>query len=238
MPRLVTEVPPPVAGSPGLVQGAYGDVGNLELAVPAADDGMWVFWFNADAVEHRAGAALGSWSGGLHVFGGHRVDATRITQMQAGPRYLELVAVSERVLHRLYWTPERGFVHAGPVARAVAGASPVRELPDQVQIEVLGADGGGRLLIGDTLHYPDVAWTSQDCAPPSTEQPPPPGFPDLRYDALAWCETSLDGGRIDVVLRRGPELAHLHGSGDVWTEPVPLVSRVWTDSPDASVHRR
>lgn len=238
MPRLVTEPLPAVAGSPGLAQGAYGDVGNLELAVPAADDGIWVFWFNADRVEHHAGAAQGCWSGGLHVFAGHRVEAARITQVQAGPRYLELLALSAQVLHRLYWTPERGFVDAGPIAPDVAAASPVRELPEQLQIEVLGTDGISRVLVGDKLRYPNVAWAAREGERSTTGEQPPVGFPDLPHDALAWCATTLDGGRIDAVLRTGTELAHVHGNAGAWSDPVAIVSQVWTDADGVSVHRR
>ena len=43
---------PSARGVPGLVQGVYGEVGNLELVVPGAD-GLWVYWFNADPVDHR-----------------------------------------------------------------------------------------------------------------------------------------------------------------------------------------
>ena len=45
---LVREAWPEVTGRPGLTQGRYGAMGNLELVAPAVDDGLWVGWFNRD----------------------------------------------------------------------------------------------------------------------------------------------------------------------------------------------
>jgi hypothetical protein len=62
---ILREAWPEVAGRPGLTQGRYGAAGNLELVVPAVDDGLWVGWFNRDPVESHAGAAVQRWSGAL-----------------------------------------------------------------------------------------------------------------------------------------------------------------------------
>jgi hypothetical protein len=234
MKRLVTVSIPPVTGSPGLVQGSYGDAGNLELAVPAIDDGIWIFWFNADPVEHEAGAAMGCWSGGLHVFGGRAVDAARISQVQAGPNFLELLALSARTLHRLYWTPERGFVDAGPIATDVADVSPVRETGTELLVDVVDVHGARYLLAGDKLRYPNVAWTAREAV---ASVDAPPALPDVRADALAWCRTSIGGGRVDAVLRVGTALLHVHTLNGSWSVPEPIVSRVWLDG-DGPVHRR
>jgi hypothetical protein len=228
---------PPLAGSPGLVQGSYGDAGNLELAVPAADSGIWIFWFNADPVDHRAGAAIRCWSGGLHVFAGHRVQAARISQLRAGPNYLELLALSDARLHRLYWTPEDGFVDAGVIATDIASTSPVHEGKDALRIDVRTLDGAARRLIGNMDRYPSVAWTTAADDDPIEARPTvPAGLPDVAYDDLAWAETTLDGGRIDVVLRTGRELFHVHGRSSAWSEPERIVSRVWLPA-NSPVHR-
>jgi hypothetical protein len=57
---LLRDAWPEVTGRPGLTHGRYGAVGNLELVVPAVDDGLWVGWFNCDPVESHTGAAVGS----------------------------------------------------------------------------------------------------------------------------------------------------------------------------------
>lgn len=154
--RIVSTDLPALTGSPWVTQGAYGDAGNLELVAPAADDGFWVFWFNADPVDHQQGAAVRCWSGGLHVFAGHRVQAARITQVQRGPRFLEALALSDGTLHRLYWTPEDGFVHAGPIATGIADTSAVVEQPAGLHVDVRRTDGTFVRLVGDASAYPAV----------------------------------------------------------------------------------
>lgn len=286
---LIEDDLPTLAGSPGLTQGAYGDAGNLELVAPAADGGFWVFWFNADPVEHRAGAAMRAWSGGLHVFGEHRVTAARIAQMQAGPRFLEALAVTDGELHRLHWTPSDGFVADGPVARSIATMSATVELGDE--LHVLGVQRNGTLvhLRGDACGYPEVQWRSSAVLGGARQVALGPdlgaavltgdGVKVLRYDG-AWrhvrtirgdwtdvalagrtvltldaagrfegvrahsitaTATTLDGGRMDVVLASDGGLVHMHGRTDgdatTWSAPQTIRSCVWL-AEGAPVHRR
>ncbi|SHF54944.1 hypothetical protein SAMN05443575_0267 [Jatrophihabitans endophyticus] len=240
MTTLVRVPLPALAGSPGLVQGRYGESGNLELAVPGAHGGVWIFWFNADAdtgVAVREGAPPRCWSGGLQVLAGVPVEAARISQLHAGPDHLELLALADGELHRLYWAPAEGFVATGTIAHGVVAAGPVRETPTSLTIDVRLADGRPVRLVTGTEHYPAATWDVL----PRTDGPepaPPPGLPaDVPYDAVAWARTTLDGGRVDAVLRRGSGLAHLYRGPGRWSAPEPVVSQVWI-ADDAPVHRR
>jgi hypothetical protein len=151
---------PALVGRPGLAQGVYGDVGNLELVAPAADRGFWVFWFNADEIEHRQGAAVGEWSGGLHVDTGGALNAAHISQVAAGPGFLEVLAVATGgALQRLHWTPADGFVDDGALARDVRCTSAMVETRDGA-LHALAVDAGGRLLHlhATAVGYPQVDW--------------------------------------------------------------------------------
>jgi hypothetical protein len=322
MPTLVRADPPPVSGSPGLAQGVYGDAGNLELLAPAADHGMWVFWWNADPVDHRQGAAQGEWSGGLHLFPRHHVSAARITQVSRGPDFLEVLAVTAGALHRLHWSPQAGFVEDGVVLDGIADVSAPIETPEGFEALAARADGDVLHLRGDASDYPRVAWRTepfvaparavalrrggagvdaaainrhgrlrswsrapgaadwtdaveisggwQDVALPSLSatRPVRSWLPVLArdltgvlavmgdggaahralhewgpVDAFAAAATAIDGGRIDVVLRRGTELHHGHLTravdGTLCVAPArPLISTLWTSDETVAVHRR
>ena len=277
---------PALTGSPGLAQGAYGDVGNLELIAPAADGGLWVFWFNADEIEHRQGAVRGCWSGGLHEFADHDVAAARISQVVAGPRYLEAVALTTGgSLHRLYWTPTDGFVDAGVVAAHIAAASAVVEAGDALHLLAVTTAGTVVHLRGSLEEYPAVRWTSREVTTGASAVSLGPDLTAvllvdgvarvLRYDdgwrhvrtvagrwrdvalagdvvlgvdstgrfagveasAIAAAPTTLDGGRIDVVVSVVDGIVHMYGDGRDWSEPRPIRSQVWLE-PDAPIHRR
>jgi hypothetical protein len=276
MSALVSRPFPPTTGSPGLVQGAYGDSGNLELVVPASDQGFWVFWFNADPVEHHTGAALRCWSGGLHV-PGPPVHAARITQLRAGPRYLEVLSCGGGALYRQYWTPDAGFVDAGAVATggSVLACSAVAESDGALHAYAAHDDGSLVHLQASLAAYPHLAWTAtpRDGRADRVELVELDGtlvvttatatglwaravrtraatvgidragrvqvetagrvehpWPHLHADELAAADTTLDGGRIDVVLRAGDQLLHAHGRPQSWSEPEVMVSRIWIAS--------
>lgn len=150
---------PPVTGSVSITQGAYGDRGNLELVAPHPDDGFWVFWFNGDALEHRAGAARGHWNSGLHVPTGSRLQSARISQVPFGPNFLEVVGrVESGSLHRWYWTPSDGFLAGGTVA-ATAGAGLARLVasPDRLTTMHVAA-AGVEVLRSGVERYPALSW--------------------------------------------------------------------------------
>lgn len=152
---------PPVTGSVGIAQGAYGDRGNLELVAPDPDDGFWVFWFNGDAVEHRSGAARGHWDAGLHVPTGSRLMSARISQVSFGPHFLEVVGrVETGSLHRWYWTPGHGFVAGGIIASA-AGAKPARLVGSADRLITMRVDDAGvEVLTSGVERYPELSWHS------------------------------------------------------------------------------
>ncbi len=146
---LLREPWPPVAGVPGLAQGRYGSAGNLELVAPAVDGGIWVGWFNSDPTERYAGAALGRWSGALRFAAGHSYASARIAQVDPGPDWLEVVALTtDGTLRRHVWSPDDGFVDHGPVTLRAASSSAI--LPDPADgsllLAVAGSDGTARLL--------------------------------------------------------------------------------------------
>jgi hypothetical protein len=277
---------PGLTGSPGLAQGAYGDRGNLELLAPAAGGGLWVFWFNADQTEHRRGAARGCWSGGLHVFGGHDVRLARISQVSAGPRFLEAVALTgDGSLHRLYWTPDDGFVDAGVIATGVVAASQIVEAEAALHLLAVTTDSRVLHLRASLDTYPSATWTTWPVLAGASTAVLGPDlsaaalvdgaahvlhyvggwrtvrtvdgpwtdialagelvlgldgdgrFAGVDAHAITAVSTTLDGGRIDVVLATAQALVHLHGDGRTWSEPRPIRSEVWLE-PDAAIHRR
>lgn len=160
--HLLTADLPPVTGSPGLTQGRYGAAGNLELVIPAVDDGLWVFWFNADPVDARSGAAAGEWSTGLHFGAGAPVADARISQMDAGPNYLEVLARSGTQVRRHVWTPSDGFVDRGNlpvrVTADVTAVSAVVEVGTAVHVLAGTADGRLVHLSAGLDSYPDLDW--------------------------------------------------------------------------------
>lgn len=157
--RLVAAFPM-VTGAAGLTQSVYGDVGNLELVVPDSVRGFWVFWFNADEMEHHHGAAVGCWSAGLFVDTGNPLTALRISQLRAGQRALEVSARSGDGIERWTWTAASGFTSSGQVrTRPARIASPIVEDGDELHMLVLD-DQGVAHLIADAVRYPEAEWDS------------------------------------------------------------------------------
>jgi hypothetical protein len=62
-------------------------------------------------------------------------------------------------------------------------------------------------------------------------------FAGVEARALTATRTTLDGGRIDVVLAVEGGLVHVHGDGTTWSAPRPVRSEVWAE-PGAPIHRR
>lgn len=285
--ELRTSPIPNVTGGPGLAQGRYGERGNLELLVPAADGGCWVFWWNADGIERRAGAALGCWSGGLHVLGDERFTQARISQVSLGPDFLEAAALTAAgALTRWHWTPAHGFVCDGVVLDGVVATSAIVEADAALHLLVVTTAGGLVHLVAPVDGYPDVQWTSRLLFAGAHAVALSPelvavvalenevrviefadaawrdlrrfagrardvavagrvalclggdgSFAGLSGDAITAASTTIDGGRIDVVLARHGGLVHLHGDGTTWSQAVPVESTVWSE-PDAPIHRR
>jgi len=184
-PQLVVQDWPPVAGRPGLAQGRYGQRGNLELVVPAVDDGLWVGWFNTDLDETFTGAAVQRWSGALRFAPGHRYVSADVTQVDAGPDHLEVVALTDDgTLRRHVWSPQHGFVDHGALAVAVACCSALVQDPARGDLHVatVGHDGRVRLLwarAGST--YPSLAFDVVTTA-----------MSEMQTVAAAWHDDHLD----------------------------------------------
>ena len=183
---LLREPWPPVAGVPGLAQGRYGSAGNLELVAPAVDEGIWVGWFNSDPTERYAGAALGRWSGALRFAAGHSYASARIAQVDPGPDWLEVVALTtDGTLRRHVWSPDDGFVDHGPVTLRAASSSAI--LPDPADgsllLAVAGSDGTARLLRAEPgAAYPALDFVEVGVVPGS----------DVRSVDAGWHGDHLD----------------------------------------------
>lgn len=106
----------PSVGPASIVQGVYGERGNLELVVADARDGLWVHWLNADPTA--VGDVLpGDWSAGLRFATGQRYVAAQILQDTLGPNFLEVLALrADGVLESWYWSPGPGFQQRQPDA--------------------------------------------------------------------------------------------------------------------------
>jgi len=294
-PTLVLAPLPPVRGTPAITQGRYGSVGNLELVAPAIDGGLWVCWYNSDPIESGSGAATRCWSGALHFAGDAELDAATITQMTAGPDYLEVLATGDGLVHRYCWSPAAGFVEhpglgtgtacstlieqndnahvllvrAGELVHAYAAMADYPVLDWQFTsmghaAEWVGLAAGGAALTGLKAHQGQVELidlSSGDAVGVAGHWGQPqllstgeiigldisgqlqrlttgafePLWAGEHWNAVAGAVTNLDGGRIDVVARRGDRLWH----GPIGDEPLQcLQSKVWSTDPAAPIHRR
>jgi hypothetical protein len=193
---LLREAWPEVTGRPGLTQGRYGAAGNLELVVPSVDDGLWVGWCNCDPAESWTGAAVGRWSGALRFARGHRYRSADVTQVDVGPDFLEVVALTTGgTLRRHVWSPGAGFVDHGELAAAVAWCSAVVQDPGgSLHLAVAGRDGRVRVLRAS----------------------PGPAYPALRFeavepgvDAAVGVDAAWHRDHLDLVTVGGDGLAHL-----------------------------
>ena len=205
-PTRVTEAWPPVVGRPGIVQGRYGDHGNLELVACAADDGLWVGWWNADRRETHRGAATGRWSGALHFAAGHRYTSAAVSQVAAGPDFLEVVArATDGELRRHVWAPDTGFVDRGTLATGVRCHSGIHEIDDgSLLLAVAWPDRVEVLQAGRSPDYPAVEFetdTRHDSARPLS------GVDAVRHDdhldlllvgGDGRCELSCGPTRVDI----------------------------------------
>jgi hypothetical protein len=209
---LVREAWPEVTGRPGLTQGRYGAAGNLELVVPAVDDGLWVGWFNRDPVESHTGAAVQRWSGALRFARGNGYVSADVTQVDAGPDFLEVVArTTGGTLRRHVWSPGPGFVDHGELAGAVASSSAVVQGPadGSLHVAVAGRDGRVRVLRGSPgRDYPVMRFEVAD-----------PGIAGAVAVDAAWHDDHLD-----LVTVGGDQRARLHcphrASADIGGGPV------------------
>ncbi len=123
-------------GVPSIVQGTYGAVGNLELVVPDASDGLWVHWLNLDPEDARPGACSGRWSAGLHIAGGRRFEAAAALEV-VPTRTLDVIASSDGQLLRTSWSAESGFRDLVPLGIAAASVS-IAQDPRSLELRLIG----------------------------------------------------------------------------------------------------
>ena len=219
---LRREAWPDVTGRPGLTQGRYGVVGNLELVAPATDDGLWVGWFNCDPVESYSQAGVQRWSGAMRFARGHRYVSADVTQVDAGPDYLEVVALTcGGTLRRHVWSPDLGFVDHGELAVAVAACSPVVQNPvdGSLHIATAGLDGRVQVLRGRIG----------------------PGYPTLTFDVVepgiagvAAVDAAWHDGHLDLVTVNRYDVAQVRcpAEGLIGTGVGPALAARLTVEPD------
>lgn len=154
----------PTAGAVSLIQGVYGARGNLELVACDVEDGLWVFWFNADLdTDPPADSDVppGSWSAGLAFAAGRRYRQAQILQSVLGPDHLELVALTaDGVLESWYWSPAPGFQHRDPAV--AVGVSRFGATHDEgtLRVSLEDADGETIHLVSSPVGYPSRAWSA------------------------------------------------------------------------------
>ena len=210
--ELVRQAWPPVAGRPGLTQGRYGTTGNLELVAPAVDDGLWVGWFNLDPEETWSGAAVGAWSAASRFASGHRYVSADVTQVDAGPDFLEVVALTtDGTVRRHVWSPGPGFVDHGELARSVTSCSALVQLPDgTLCVTMTGPEDRVRVLAGMPGHaYPELIFV--EVTPADVVQEARPASRTEQADRTDQADAEVRvGGRVEqhTVTRRGGSLWH------------------------------
>lgn len=159
----------PTAGRASVVQGVYGSRGNLELVVPDAAEGLWVFWLNADLAGDPPATAdvpPGAWSAGLRFAEGTRYREAVILQSTLGPDHLEVLAVTDGgALESWWWSPGPGFQRRpGAVAEEVVRVAAEHE-GGSVRVSVEGASGAVRRLFSAADPYPERSWRAAEYGP-------------------------------------------------------------------------
>ncbi|WP_144876281.1 hypothetical protein [Microbacterium sp. 1.5R] len=169
--RNIIDVGPDVAtaGPVGLAQGVYGARGNLELVACGAEEGLWVFWFNADDPDDAVttpDVPPGTWSAGLGFAPGIRYLDAQIAQSALGPDHLEVLALTaDHVLQSWYWSPGPGF-RRRPVDAAL-GVARFRLAHDagELRVAVQRTDGASATVSSPTVGYPDRYWHESEGSP-------------------------------------------------------------------------
>jgi hypothetical protein len=191
---------PKASGRPTVVQGAYGQHGNLELVYPDPAEGLWVCWFNnddtadtADAADDAddndddaaasSGVAPRAWSSGLRFADGETYTGASIVQATLGPDYLEVAAsAAGGALERWTWSPDAGFRRRDVFTAEFAGrlTDPhIAETPDGF-LACVRSGGSAWVWRGDASAYPRVAWSRAE------RYPLPPS-------ASTWAAAAVDG---------------------------------------------
>jgi hypothetical protein len=204
-------------GMPSLVQGVYGSRGNLELVVPDADDGCWVFWFNADHADDPPASPdvpPGTWSAGLRFAPGTRYVAASIHQIPLGPDHLEVLALADDgALESWWWSPGPGFQRREP--DAASGVTTFDAWSDEAGgLHVL--IDGERRVTASPLGYPERRWREG-----GAERPAPydaeaalRGVTDVAPGTAVAARSTRDGGTL--------ELAWRDTAGALWHAGAPL----------------
>ena len=88
---------------------------------------------------------------------GNRYDAVVVLQGSRGPAFLELLARSGPVVHRIIWSPA-GFTGHGPIASNACGDPSLLELPDGQLHALVPTDAEIVHLVAAPSRYPLLSW--------------------------------------------------------------------------------
>jgi len=206
------------AGPVSLAQGVYGTRGNLELIACDAEDGLWVFWFNADDPDEPTTSPdvpPGSWSGGLAFAQGHRYVDAQIVQSTLGPDHLEVLALtSDGVLQSWFWSPGPGFRRRDADAADHVTAFTLTHDDGTLHARITDAGGTERMLESAPEGYPERSWRgirSSAAQPPSAAaQLSALGIDDVVPDTARVALSTRDGGTTELTWRdAGGRIRHL-----------------------------
>lgn len=207
------------AGAASLTQGVYGERGNLELVACDAADGLWVFWFNADAPDDPVptpDVPPGHWSSGLaFAFGARYIDA-QIVQSRLGPDHLEVLALTdEGALESWYWSPGPGFQLRGSAVTASASRFRLTLADGGVlSVAVEYRDGMTAVLASDGAEYPERRWHRVDGPvvlddPLAVELLHAHGIADALEGTARATRSTRDGGTVELTWRDARGIRHL-----------------------------
>ena len=221
----------PAQGVHAVIQGSYGEVGNLELVVPDPLDGLWVYWRNNDAHDIRPGAVAGGWSAGLRFAQGARYGTVSVLQTRHGPNNIEVIAISNAAAHRIFWNPETGFSSADCVGTTQTVAAslfeddrPPHDLimvstdGDQVAVQYGESKSYPRLHFANR-RYPELRWDDSPQVPPKH---PISGISAVQSGGRTWIST-ITAGTVSVV-EALPDAADERLPVDACANPVLLAS--------------
>lgn len=208
----------PTAGRASVVQGVYGSRGNLELVVPDAADGIWVFWFNADLPGDPGASAdvpPGTWSAGLRFAEGARYREAVILQSTLGPDHLEVLAVTDGgALESWWWSPGPGFQRrSGVVAEDVVRVAAEHE-GGSVRVSIEAASGAVRHLVSAADPYPDRTWRAAESGPglhdgsAAEHLLADEGITAVDPDSASSAPSDRDGGTLELTWRSDGALVH------------------------------
>jgi hypothetical protein len=193
------------------------------LVEPPLGDALHLLVASPSSVLHVTGGAAAypdlGWSGSPISAG--QVPPTALSP--DGAEGLVAVTAAGGGVVTARWGPATGWTEPVPLHLDTAATElEVLRLPGGDHLVLaLGADGA---LQAARLHADGSATSA--AAPP------------LRAESFAAAESTVDGGRVELVARTGATLVHIwRGADGSWADPVVVRSEAWVDPALTTVHR-